>query len=215
MTSASGVESAEHLAVVPIQSESGRPSSCWPAGFNVRTMPSWLDDEQTGGHAGDDLAAETLRRLRARLHRALLRAHLLQRVFHRRGHERGLAPPSAPRAVARAAAKNLADREREDARERRDDRSQTRRREPAFVMSVEARVPGDDALAGERGHERAEREKRPVRQRVLHPAVPDRDDRNADAIAQHQRHTGASPDVHPYLLPEHRDKELLACLAYR
>ena len=65
-----------------------------------------IDDEEAGGQAGDDLAAQTLRRFGARLHRAFAVAELADRVFHGRRHEGRLAPVfRSSRVAARAAAK--------------------------------------------------------------------------------------------------------------
>ena len=50
-----------------------------------------IDDEEAGCEAGDDLAAQPLRRFRARFHRTFAVAELADRIFHGRGHERRLA----------------------------------------------------------------------------------------------------------------------------
>ena len=72
------------------QSASGRPSRRAAGGIQRPHMPVVADDEQAGGHAGDDLVAQPLGRFGARLHRALLLAQAAQRLLHRGRHERRL-----------------------------------------------------------------------------------------------------------------------------
>ena len=69
-----------------------------PAGLRMRTSPFESDDQQAGGQALDDFAAEPLGGLGAGRGGALLRLQLLDGLLQRRRQQRGLA-----RAVAEVA----------------------------------------------------------------------------------------------------------------
>ena len=114
-------------------------------------MPAEVDDEQAGGEAGDDLVAQPLGRLGARLHRALLRPQVAQRVLHRRGHEHRLAA-AARRALVmlRGGDDEAEDRVRENRGERRDDGGEPEEEVAGLVHRAghDTTADGAEAVAG-------------------------------------------------------------------
>src|SRR3954451_17384373 len=82
----------EHVAEITLDIAGADADANHPLAGGVEAADVALaaDHQESGGHAGDDLAAETLGGLGARLHRALLDAELLDGVAEGAGHERAL-----------------------------------------------------------------------------------------------------------------------------
>ena len=100
-----------------------------PAGLKIRRCRRAIDDEQAGGQARDDLAAQPLRGLGARRHRLLLRLSLVDRLLQRRRQQRGLGAASRRcRRASRARRGEPQHRERQHADEHADDRGQAEER---------------------------------------------------------------------------------------
>ena len=81
----------QHLSIGPFPAVARQAEHGLAGGIQGADDAIAIDDEESGGEAGDDLAAQALRGFGARLHRAFAVAELAHGLFHGRGHEGRLA----------------------------------------------------------------------------------------------------------------------------
>ncbi len=77
----------QHFTIGPFPAVPRQPEHRLAGGIECADDAVAIDHEQSGGEAGDDLAAQALGGFRARFHRAFAFAELSHRVFHGRRHE--------------------------------------------------------------------------------------------------------------------------------